>query len=95
MSRCALQAPLAGEIIAYLAEEGDPVEYRQELVEIAPYFGALAFALSLVTLARQNEDGHLFQLQKWCSVACGLGITVERGVDILHLFGKACCLDDR
>lgn len=36
----ARQAPLAGEIIAYLADEGDPVEYRQELVEIAPYFGA-------------------------------------------------------
>ena len=34
------QSPLAGEIIAYLVEEGDPVEYRQELVEIAPYFGA-------------------------------------------------------
>ncbi|KAK9834815.1 hypothetical protein WJX81_000742 [Elliptochloris bilobata] len=34
-----VEAPLAGEIIAYLAEEGDPVEYRQELVEIAPYFG--------------------------------------------------------
>ena len=45
--RCALQAPLAGEIIAYLAEEGDPVEYRQELVEIAPYFGALGPILSL------------------------------------------------
>ena len=38
-----MQAPLAGEIIAYLAEEGDPVEYRQELVEIAPYFGAHLF----------------------------------------------------
>ena len=53
-SRCAVQAPLAGEIIAYLAEEGDPVEYRQELVEIAPYFGALTSARGLVTLARQR-----------------------------------------
>jgi biotin carboxyl carrier protein len=34
-----LQAPQAGEITAYRAEEGDPVEYNQSVVEIAPFFG--------------------------------------------------------
>lgn len=98
-SRCTLQAPLAGEIIAYLAEEGDPVEYRQELVEIAPYFGALAFALSLVPLARQHwKLGQFFLLRNECSVfdrvkerrpllmACGLGITAKGGEYSAHLW---------
>ena len=39
--------------------------------------------------------GQFFQPQKGCSMACGLGITVERGLASLHLFVKACCLDDR
>eukprot|EP00882_Tetradesmus_deserticola_P005357 GHRQ01005637.1.p1 GENE.GHRQ01005637.1~~GHRQ01005637.1.p1 ORF type:complete len:237 (+),score=98.55 GHRQ01005637.1:264-974(+) len=34
-----VKAPQAGEISAYRAEEGDPVEYNQSVVEIAPYFG--------------------------------------------------------
>jgi biotin carboxyl carrier protein len=34
-----LQAPAAGEVAAYNAEEGDPVEYQQVLVQIAPSFG--------------------------------------------------------
>eukprot|EP00882_Tetradesmus_deserticola_P032389 GHRQ01036748.1.p3 GENE.GHRQ01036748.1~~GHRQ01036748.1.p3 ORF type:complete len:105 (-),score=29.93 GHRQ01036748.1:432-746(-) len=37
--RAPAQAPQAGEISAYRAEEGDPVEYNQSVVEIAPYFG--------------------------------------------------------
>jgi hypothetical protein len=37
--RLLLQAPQAGEITAYRAEEGDPVEYKQSVVEIAPFFG--------------------------------------------------------
>ena len=86
-SRCALQAPLAGEIIAYLAEEGDPVEYRQELVEIAPYFGALAFALSLVPLARQNRKmRHFFHSSAvGALMVCSFGVTGKPWI----LFGKA------
>ncbi|KAF6253226.1 hypothetical protein COO60DRAFT_1703906 [Scenedesmus sp. NREL 46B-D3] len=34
-----VKAPQAGEITAYRAEEGDPVEYNQSVVEIAPFFG--------------------------------------------------------
>eukprot|EP00775_Hariotina_reticulata_P011185 gene11185-11335_t len=34
-----VKAPEAGEIAAYNAEEGDPVEYQQVLVQIAPFFG--------------------------------------------------------
>ncbi|WIA39520.1 hypothetical protein OEZ86_005611 [Tetradesmus obliquus] len=34
-----VKAPQAGEITAYRAEEGDPVEYHQSCVEIAPFFG--------------------------------------------------------
>jgi biotin carboxyl carrier protein len=34
-----LQAPQAGEITAYRAEDGDAVEYKETVVEIAPFFG--------------------------------------------------------
>jgi hypothetical protein len=34
-----LQAPQAGEITAYNSQEGDAVEYKQSVVEIAPFFG--------------------------------------------------------
>ncbi|KAF8058871.1 APX6 [Scenedesmus sp. PABB004] len=34
-----LKAPQAGELASYKAEEGDPVEYGQVVVEIAPFFG--------------------------------------------------------
>jgi hypothetical protein len=34
-----LQAPQAGELAAYKAEDGDPVEYMQSLVEVLPFFG--------------------------------------------------------
>lgn len=33
------QAPQAGEIASYKAEDGDAVEYGQSVVEIAPFFG--------------------------------------------------------
>lgn len=36
---CCLQAPQAGEISAYKAEDGDAVEYNQVVVELSPYFG--------------------------------------------------------
>lgn len=34
-----IKAPQAGEIVAYKAEDGDAVEYKQSVVEIAPFFG--------------------------------------------------------
>jgi hypothetical protein len=34
-----VQAPQAGEIVSFAVEEGQPVEYNQPLVEIAPFFG--------------------------------------------------------
>lgn len=34
-----IEAPQAGELVAFLVEEGSPVEYRQPVAEIAPFFG--------------------------------------------------------
>lgn len=34
-----VKAPQAGEITAYRAEDGDAVEYKETVVEIAPFFG--------------------------------------------------------
>ena len=36
---CSAQAPQAGEIVSFAVEEGQPVEYNQPIVEIAPFFG--------------------------------------------------------
>jgi multidrug efflux pump subunit AcrA (membrane-fusion protein) len=33
-----LQAPQGGEVVQFRAEEGDPVEYGQAVVAIAPFF---------------------------------------------------------
>lgn len=35
----ALQAPQAGEAVEFLIEEGKPVEFREEVVSLAPFFG--------------------------------------------------------
>lgn len=37
--RVGVQAPQAGEIVAFVAEEGQPVEYGETVVELAPFFG--------------------------------------------------------
>jgi biotin carboxyl carrier protein len=34
-----VEAPQAGELIEFLVEDGDPVEFRQPVVEFAPFFG--------------------------------------------------------
>lgn len=34
-----IKSPQAGELVAFLSGEGDPVEYRQPVAEIAPFFG--------------------------------------------------------
>ena len=34
-----LQAPQAGEAVEFLIEEGKPVEFREEIVSLAPFFG--------------------------------------------------------
>lgn len=34
-----VQAPQAGEAVEFLIEEGKPVEFRQEVVTLAPFFG--------------------------------------------------------
>lgn len=36
---CAVQAPQAGEAVEFLIEEGKPVEFREEVVSLAPFFG--------------------------------------------------------
>ncbi|CAD7704883.1 unnamed protein product [Ostreobium quekettii] len=36
---CPVLAPQQGELSAFMAEDGAPVEYRQPVVEMAPYFG--------------------------------------------------------
>ena len=33
------QAPQAGEIVSFSVEEGQPVEYNQPILELAPFFG--------------------------------------------------------
>lgn len=35
----ALQAPQAGEIVSFVADDGNAVEYKEVIVEIAPFFG--------------------------------------------------------
>jgi hypothetical protein len=37
------QAPQAGEVVDFLLEEGAPVEYKQIVVEMAPFFGESPF----------------------------------------------------
>ncbi len=39
-----VQAPQAGEVTAFLLEEGAAVEYKQEVIELAPFFGSLLLA---------------------------------------------------
>lgn len=34
-----VESPQAGEIVSFLVEEGEAVEYREDIVEIAPFFG--------------------------------------------------------
>jgi biotin carboxyl carrier protein len=34
-----MQAPQAGEVVSFKLEDGDPVEYKQVVVELAPFFG--------------------------------------------------------
>mmetsp|Transcript_24519 Transcript_24519/g.66887 ORF Transcript_24519/g.66887 Transcript_24519/m.66887 type:complete len:184 (-) Transcript_24519:546-1097(-) len=34
-----VEAPQAGEVVDFLVEEGAPVEYKQTIVEMAPFFG--------------------------------------------------------
>lgn len=34
-----IEAPQAGELVAFVAEEGQPVEYGETVVELAPFFG--------------------------------------------------------
>lgn len=34
-----VESPQAGELISFLVEEGDAVEYQQSVAEIAPFFG--------------------------------------------------------
>jgi biotin carboxyl carrier protein len=33
-----VESPQAGEVAAFLLEEGDPVEYKQVVLELAPFF---------------------------------------------------------
>ena len=34
-----VEAPQAGEIVSFLVEEGEAVEYLEDVAEIAPFFG--------------------------------------------------------
>lgn len=34
-----MQAPQAGEAVEFLIEDGKPVEFREEVVSLAPFFG--------------------------------------------------------
>ena len=34
-----MQSPQAGEIASFIADEGQPVEYGEDVVELAPFFG--------------------------------------------------------
>ena len=36
---CGAQSPQAGEIATFLVDEGQPVEYGEDVVELAPFFG--------------------------------------------------------
>lgn len=35
----AVEAPQAGEVVQFLLQDGAPVEYKQEVIELAPFFG--------------------------------------------------------
>ena len=35
----AMQAPQAGEIVSFVIEEGNAVEYKEVIIEMAPFFG--------------------------------------------------------
>jgi len=35
----AVEAPQAGEVVSFKLQDGDPVEYKQVVVELAPFFG--------------------------------------------------------
>lgn len=35
----AVEAPQAGEVVSFKLNDGDPVEYKQVVVELAPFFG--------------------------------------------------------
>ncbi|KAI7844615.1 hypothetical protein COHA_001707 [Chlorella ohadii] len=37
-----LESPQAGEIIEFLVSEGEPVEYKQPVVVISPFFGGVS-----------------------------------------------------
>ncbi len=34
-----IQAPQAGEVVSFYLDDGAPVEYKQKILEIAPFFG--------------------------------------------------------
>ena len=38
------QSPQAGEIASFIADEGQPVEYGEDVVELAPFFGGARVA---------------------------------------------------
>lgn len=35
----AVEAPQGGEVVALFKEDGDPVEYAEEVAQISPFFG--------------------------------------------------------
>jgi hypothetical protein len=39
MSAFCTQAPQAGEIVAFVVDEGAAVEYAQPIIELVPFFG--------------------------------------------------------
>jgi len=39
-----MQSPQAGEIASFIADEGQPVEYGEDVVELAPFFGGADIA---------------------------------------------------
>ena len=42
------QAPQAGEIASFIKDEGQPVEYGEDVVELAPFFGGTSLPCSPV-----------------------------------------------
>ena len=34
-----MQAPQAGEAVEFLIDEGQPVEFKEQVVSLAPFFG--------------------------------------------------------
>ena len=39
MKMCLLQSPQAGQIATFSCDEGESVEYKQSVIELAPFFG--------------------------------------------------------